>query len=320
MIETQFADLSAQFRGAASALLPWFEDATVTDVFINGCESLYVDTQGKTEALPSPFRSQSEILELIERIVTPLGKRVDAARPYLDGVLADGSRFHLIQPPLVMPGPALSIRRFRAADSVPLESFGNHNAISVLRRWVSQRRNFVVGGATGAGKTTLLGRLLDEALPADRVVLIEECPEIQTRLAHVLRLVSRPPTPDGKGEVTLRDLVRNSLRMRPDRLVVGECRGPEVLDFLQAMSTGHSGCLGTVHAQSARDVLQRLETLVALSGAGIERSATKQWISSAVGGVVFLARDEKGRGIRELAEVRGWEGDHFRLLPIELET
>jgi pilus assembly protein CpaF len=320
VIALQFPTLQAQFQGPAKALLPWLEDPSVTDIFINGTESVYTERNGENQKHESPFRSTSEVLELVERMVVPLGKRIDASRPYLDGALCNGARFHLVLSPISDPGPAISIRKFRPIETIGLESFGQPIHTQTLKKWVAEKRNFIVGGATGAGKTTLLGCLLGQVPQSERVILIEECAEIQSPVPHTLRLVARPPTPDGKGEVTLRELVRNSLRMRPDRLIVGECRGAEVLDFLQAMSTGHSGCMGTLHAQSARDGLQRLETLVAISGVAMERSAVKQWIASAVGGVVFLKRGPGGRQITEMAEVRGWEGEHFRLLPIELES
>lgn len=320
MIQLATPVLRDQFVGPAAQLLAYFDDSSITDILVNGCETLYVEKEGRMLACANPFETAAQLTELLDRIVAPLGKRVDAARPFLDGVLADGSRFHLILPPLADPGPALSIRKFSESGAVPLDSFGPALFVSTIRRWVAERRNFIVGGATGAGKTTLLGRLLDEVSPDERVILLEECPEIRTQLPQVVRLVARPATPDGRGEVTVRDLVRNSLRMRPDRLVVGECRGAEALDFLQAMSTGHSGCMGTLHARGCRDILQRLETLVALSGVSIERTAARHWISHAVEGVAYLARTPEGRAIREMAEVRGWEGEHYRLLPIELET
>jgi pilus assembly protein CpaF len=322
VIDLRFGDLAAQFCDAASGIRPYLEDPMVTDIFINGTVSLFVERAGVAQSLANPFRQLSDIFSLIERVVAPLGKRIDASRPFLDGTLRDGSRFHIILPPLVHPGPAISIRKFGAPESLTLDAFANPLQKRVLEHWVQTRFNILICGATGAGKTTLLGQLLQRVSPQERVLVIEECPEIQARLPHLVRLTARPESPDSKGGVSLSDLVWNSLRMRPDRIVVGECRGRETLDFLQAMTTGHSGCMGTVHARGARDALSRLEVLVALSGVGMERSAVKQWISSAIGGVVFMQRTPLGsrRQIAEMVEVKGWEGEHFRLLPIGLET
>lgn len=322
MIDLRFGDLAAQFGGSASALLQYLEDPGVTDIFINGTFSLFVEKEGTTRSAPNPFFQLSEIFNLIERMVAPLGKRVDASRPFLDGALPDGSRFHVILPPLVNPGPAISIRKFRRPDSISLADFADASQQKVLEQWVRNRVNILICGATGAGKTSLLGQLLQRVAPQERVLVIEECAEIQAPLPHLVRLTARPESPDLKGGVSLSDLVWNSLRMRPDRIVVGECRGRETLDFLQAMTTGHSGCMGTVHARGVRDALSRLEVLVALSGVGMERSAVKQWISGAIGGVVFMQRTPASlrRQIAEMVEVKGWEGEHFRLLPIELET
>jgi pilus assembly protein CpaF len=322
VIDLRFGDLEAQFCDAASGIRPYLEDPLVTDIFINGTRALFVERAGVTQSVANPLHQLSDIFNLIERMVAPLGKRIDASRPFLDGALPDGSRFHVILPPLVNPGPAISIRKFRPSDSMELEDFANPLQQRALERWVQNRINILICGATGAGKTTLLGQLLRRVSPLERVLVIEECPEIQAALPHLVRLTARPESPDSKGGVSLSDLVWNSLRMRPDRIVVGECRGRETLDFLQAMTTGHSGCMGTVHARGVRDALSRLEVLVALSGVGMEPSAVKQWISGAIGGVVFMQRTPSSsrRQIAEMVEVKGWEGAHFRLLPIGLET
>jgi len=312
------ACLESQFVGSAQKLLPWLLDVEVTDIFINGLNSFYVERSGVLYQEDPPFGEAAALSELIERILIPIGKRVDASQPYLDGRLQDGSRFHLVLPPAAPGGPHLSIRKWRAAPAAPLESFSEPTTIEWLVRQVGERRNILICGATGSGKTTLLSRLLDEVGENERLILLEETLEIVTKHPHVVRLEARPPTPDGVGGITLRTLVRQSLRMRPDRLIVGESRGAEAFEILQAMNTGHSGSFSTVHASSALDGLKRLESLVLLAGFSLTLRAIREWIGSNIDVVVFLKKSLNYRKISEILLVRGLEGDVYRILPWKL--
>jgi len=304
-----------QFLGCASALIPWMDDERVTDILINGPGVLYVEASGRLERHESPFKDRSAILDFVERMLTPLGRRIDAACPFADGALQDGSRFHVILPPLATHGPCISIRKLKAVDKLTLEAFGTRELVAWLRQQIRQRKNLLVAGGTGAGKTTLLSLLLNEVSAGERITVIEESREICTSHPHVVSLEGRPATPDGKGAVSLRTLMRNALRMRPDRIVVGECRGEEAFDMLQAMSTGHRGSLGTVHANHTRDGLKRLEVLSLLSGIGLSSQAAREWVGGAVESVVHLCREGTRRWIREAVEVQGLEGEVYRLLP-----
>jgi pilus assembly protein CpaF len=308
--------LERQFLGAAASLIQWMENPSVTDLLINGTQSAFVEQKGSLEPIPNPFTDRSTIQDFIERLLIPLGRRVDAARPYLDGSLADGSRFHLILPPLAKHGPLISIRKQRLAGSVLLDSFGPAEPMKWLADAFRNGNSFLVSGGTGTGKTTLLACLL-ETLPADeRILVVEETPEIRTRHPHAVFLESRPATPDGTGEVTLRTLIRNALRMRPSRLLLGECRGEEAWDLLQAMNTGHGGSACTLHANSPLDALRRLETLVLLAGIQAPLLAVREWIANAVQGVVQLERTSEGRKVKSLLQVCGLEGERYRVLPV----
>jgi pilus assembly protein CpaF len=306
--------LERQLLGKASSLLPFFRDDTVTDILINGTQSLYVEREGKLTAESNPFPDRESLADLIERLLLPLGRRVDATQPYLDGYLLDGSRFHIILPPLAPQAAHISIRKFRR-ERVALESFGSSEKVEWLRREFRERRNLLIVGGTGAGKTTLLGRLLDEASPGERILCLEESRELQTSHPHTLYLEARAMTPEGKGEVTLRALLRNALRMRPDRIVVGEVRGAEAFDLLLALNTGHRGGLGTLHANSALDGLRRLETLAILAGYLIPLKTVREWIGANIHGVVFVERSGSQREIREAIVVNGLEGENYRITP-----
>jgi pilus assembly protein CpaF len=305
--------LERQLTGAGSRLIPYLCDPTVTDLLINGLTSFYVEKEGRLVQVPHPFTERAEIQDLIERLVVPLGKRVDASQPYLDGRLLDGSRFHIILPPLASSGPFISLRKHRASQH--LEAFGSDELVRWLQGEVRARRSLLITGGTGTGKTTLLGALINEIPSTERVTILEETSEIRTSHPHALYLEARPASPDGKGEVTLRMLLRNVLRMRPDRVILGECRGEEAFDFLQAMNTGHPGSFGTIHANSALDGLRRLETLVLLTGYLLPPQVLREWIAAALKAVIYLERRGDQRRIREALSIHGLEGDRYRVTP-----
>ncbi len=291
---------------------PLTHDPTVSDILVNGPRSVYVERRGKLERTDVIFRDDAHLLQVIERIVSRVGRRVDEASPMVDARLPDGSRVNAIIPPLALDGPVLSIRRFatdpyRMADLV---EFGTLTPMlaELLAAAVRSRLNILISGGTGAGKTTLLN-VMSNAIPSsERIVTIEDSAELQLQQEHVVRLETRPPNVEGAGAVTQRDLVRNALRMRPDRIVVGEVRGPEVLDMLQAMNTGHDGSLSTVHANSTRDALSRLETMVLLSGIAPPVRAIREYISAALDMTVHLARLSDGtRRLVRVTEVTGME-------------
>jgi len=291
---------------------PLMCDPTVSDILVNGPRSVYVERRGKLERTDAIFRDAAHLLQVIERIVSRVGRRVDEASPMVDARLPDGSRVNAIIPPLALDGPVLSIRRF-AADPyrmADLIEFGTltPTLAELLAAAVRSRLNILISGGTGAGKTTLLN-VLSNAIPStERIVTIEDSAELQLQQEHVVRLETRPPNMEGAGAVTQRDLVRNTLRMRPDRIVVGEVRGSEVLDMLQAMNTGHDGSLSTVHANSTRDALSRLETMVLLSGISPPVRAIREYISAALDMTVHLARLSDGtRKVVRVTEVTGME-------------
>ncbi len=307
--------IEEQFLGASASLLAWMREPEITDVMVNGIESLFLERNGKLESAPSPFRTHQDLSDWIERLLLPIGKRIDASRPFVDGVLLDGSRFHLILPPLSLVGPVISIRKSRGIELAALESFGHPDAVALVKTAFETRRGLLIAGGTGAGKTTLLSRLLDGVSPIERIVLIEETPEVRSEHPHMIRLVARAPNPDGAGEVTLRALIRNALRMRPDRLVLGECRGEEVWDLVQALNTGHGGSACTLHANSPRDALRRVEALLLMACPGTPISAAREWVAGAIGWVVHLRRTETGREIHGILKVQGLEGEQYRVLP-----
>ena len=295
-------------------LEPLMQDPTVSDILVNGAQEVYVERRGKLERTRLIFRDDRHLLQIIERIVSAVGRRVDESSPMVDARLPDGSRVNAIIPPLALDGPVLSIRRF-AADPyrmADLIEFGTltPGLAEILRAAVQVRLNMLVSGGTGAGKTTMLN-VLSNAIPnTERIVTIEDSAELQLQQEHVVRLETRPPNIEGQGAVTQRDLVRNALRMRPDRIVVGEVRGPEVLDMLQAMNTGHDGSLSSVHANSTRDALSRLETMVLMSGLSLPIRAMRDYIASALDLIVHLARLSDGtRKVTRVTEIVGMEED-----------
>jgi pilus assembly protein CpaF len=293
---------------------PLMRDPGVSDILVNGPRAVYVERRGKLELTDVIFRDDAHLLQIIERIVSAVGRRVDESSPMVDARLPDGSRVNAIIPPLALDGPVLSIRRFaidpyRMADLVELGTLTPELA-EFLRAAVRARLNVLISGGTGAGKTTTLN-VLSESIPNDqRIVTIEDSAELQLQQQHVVRLETRPTNIEGAGQVTQRDLVRNALRMRPDRIIVGEVRGPEVLDMLQAMNTGHDGSLCTVHANSAREALSRIETMVLMAGVALPMHAMRDYVSSALDMVIHVARLSDGsRKLSRVTEIVGMEAD-----------
>ncbi len=295
-------------------LEPLLQDPTVSDILVNTYNKVYVERFGKLEITEARFKDNDHLRKIIDKIVSAVNRRIDESVPMVDARLADGSRVNAIIPPLALDGPILSIRRF-AVDPYELEDMINFKTLSpeigeLIRGIVKARLNVLISGGTGTGKTTLLN-VLSRFIPNnERVVTIEDSAELQLKQEHVVRLETRPANIEGKGEVTQKDLVRNSLRMRPDRIIVGEVRGVEVVDMFQAMNTGHDGSLTTVHANSPRDALMRLETLVAISGFNIPNEAIRRYISSALNLIIHLARLVDGsRKIISIQEITGMEGN-----------
>ena len=283
-------------------------DPAVEDVMVNGPDEVYVERRGRIESTGVSFASEQALRDTIERILAPLGRRVDELSPTVDARLADGSRVNVVIPPLAIDGPALSIRRFTAARPDPDQLVATGTLTADLRELlaaaVRARRSVLVSGGTGAGKTTLLNALSAYIDPAERVITIEDAAELRLRQPHVVRLESRPPSVEGRGEVTIRDLLRNALRMRPDRIVIGEVRGREALDLLTALNTGHDGALSTVHANSPADALRRLETLALMAGVGLPHDAIREQVRRGIHLVVHLARSPEGeRRVVEVGEV-----------------
>ncbi len=294
--------------GGLGPLEPLLADPSVDEVMVNGAGAVYVERRGRIEPTAVAFASDAELLHAIERILAPLGRRVDEASPLCDARLADGSRVNVVVPPLSLSGPLLTIRRFRREGFSLRELVANGTipaaAAELLAVAVTARASVLVSGGTGSGKTTTLNAL-SGAIPAgERIVTIEDAAELSLRQKHVLRLEARPPNLEGSGEVTIRQLVRNALRMRPDRIVVGEVRGPEALDLLQALNTGHDGSLSTVHANSPEDALRRLETLALMADVGLPHAAVREQVATAVDLVVHQERRRDGsRAVTSVAEV-----------------
>ena len=291
---------------------PLIRDSSVSDILVNGARDVFVERRGKLEQTTIIFRDDAHLLQIIERIVSQVGRRVDESSPMVDARLSDGSRVNAIIPPLALDGPVLSIRRF-AVDPYRMEDLLEFGTLTpalgeILTAAVRARLNILISGGTGGGKTTLLNVLSNSIPEGERIITIEDSAELQLQQSHVVRLETRRPNIEGKGTVTQRDLVYNALRMRPDRIIVGEVRGAEVLDMLQAMNTGHDGSLSTVHANSARDALSRLETMVMISGVAIPVTALREYISSALDMVVHVARLSDGsRKVVRVSEVVGME-------------
>jgi pilus assembly protein CpaF len=299
-------------------LEPFIRDPEVTDVLVNGWDSIYVERGGKLYWTGSKFHDEGQLRRTIDKIVSKVGRRIDESSPYCDARLPDGSRVNAIIPPLSIDGPALSIRKFSADpyQAEDLVSFGTltRPVVELLEACVRGRLNMLVSGGTGAGKTTTLN-VLSSFLPDDeRIITIEDAAELRLQQPHVVRLEFRPPNIEGKGEVTIRDLVRNALRMRPDRIVVGEVRGGEALDMMQAMNTGHDGSISTIHCNSPRDALARLETMTLMSGMDLGVRAVREQIASALDVIIHQARMKDGsRRITHVTEIVGMEGDVITL-------
>jgi pilus assembly protein CpaF len=295
-------------------LEPLLNDPTVSDILVNTYKRVYVERNGILEATSIQFRDDAHLMTIIDRIVSAIGRRVDESSPMVDARLADGSRVNAIIPPLAIDGPCLSIRRFARDPLTADDLTGNHTLtpamLELLRGCVRARLNILISGGTGAGKTTLLNVLSSFISNRERIVTIEDAAELQLHQDHVVRLETRPQNIEGKGAVQQRQLVINSLRMRPDRIIVGEVRGEEALDMLQAMNTGHDGSLTTIHANSPRDALSRLETMVAMANLNIPDNVIRRQIASAVDVVIQINRLSDGtRKLMNVAEITGMQGD-----------
>jgi pilus assembly protein CpaF len=295
-------------------LEPLLNDPAISDILVNGCRPIYVERQGKIEQTSLQFHDDAHLMNIIDRIVSAVGRRIDESSPMVDARLKDGSRVNVIIPPLAIDGPVLSIRRF-AVDTLTAEDLIRLKTLTpavadVLRAVVQARLNVLISGGTGSGKTTLLNVMSSFIPENERIVTIEDSAELQLRQPHVVRLETRQANIEGKGQVVQRDLVRNSLRMRPDRIVVGEVRGAEALDMLQAMNTGHDGSLTTIHANSARDALSRIEVMVSMAGVQFPIRALRSQIAAAINVIIHLERHEDGkRRVTNLQEINGLEGD-----------
>jgi pilus assembly protein CpaF len=294
------------------------DDPAITEVMVNSPEEIFVEKAGKLSRVPGTLDGEEELRGIIERIVAPLGRRIDESSPLVDARLADGSRVNAIIPPLALKGSSLTIRKFakRRMEVADLVKNGSltEPAVAFLKACVAGRMNMLISGGTGSGKTTLLNILGSFIGGDERIVTVEDAAELKLPQEHVVSLESRPPNLEGKGAITIRDLVRNCLRMRPDRIVVGECRGGEALDMLQAMNTGHDGSLSTLHANTPRDALARLETMVLMAGMDLPLRAIREQVASAVNLIVQIARQrDGGRRVTHITEINGMEGDVYRL-------
>ena len=296
-------------------------DPTVTEIMVNGPEKVYIEREGKIYLTDICFRDDAHVMHTIDKIITPLGRRIDESSPMVDARLPDGSRVNAIIPPLAIKGPTITIRKF-ATDPYTADdliSFGTMNSdiCHFLKACVHGRLNIIISGGSGTGKTTTLNVLSSFIPNTDRIVTIEDAAELQLKQEHVVSLESRPANIEGRGKITIRDLVINSLRMRPDRIVVGEARGGEALDMLQAMNTGHDGSLSTVHANSARDALARLETMVLMAGIDLPMRAIREQVASAVDLIIQIQRYPDGtRKLLRICEVLGMEGDTITMQDI----
>jgi len=295
-------------------LEPLLHDMDISDILVNGPGQVYIEKFGKLEKTNTVFRNDAHLMQIIDRIISKVGRRIDEASPYVDARLPDGSRVNAIIPPIALDGPSISIRRFgkeylKMSDLLSMGAL-SPQAAEVLSGAVKARINMLISGGTGSGKTTLLN-ILSESIPSrERIVTIEDSAELHLKQDHVVRLETRPPNIEGKGEVTQRNLVKNALRMRPDRIIVGEVRGEEALDMLQAMNTGHDGSISTVHSNSPRDALARLETMVLMAGMDLPQRAIREQVASAISIVIQLARLSDGaRKVIGISEIVGMEGN-----------
>ncbi|MDL1941459.1 CpaF family protein [Chloroflexi bacterium CFX2] len=315
-----FEQIAAEILGLGP-LQSLLEDDTITEIMVNGPKNIYIERKGKIHRVPVTFESNEHVMRIIDRIVAPLGRRIDESSPYVDARLSDGSRVNAVIPPISLVGPVLTIRKFSKNPITvdQLIQFGSitPEAVQFLKACVEARLNIIISGGTGSGKTTLLN-VLSSFIPSDeRIITIENAAELQLRQEHVVTLESRPPNIEGRGEITIRDLVINSLRMRPERIIVGECRGGETLDMLQAMNTGHEGSMTTAHANTPRDALSRIETMCLMAGMDLPVRAIREQVASAVDLIVQQERMRDGtRKVTTITEVSGMEGDVITMTDI----
>ncbi|HNT73403.1 MAG TPA: CpaF family protein [Anaerolineae bacterium] len=311
--EALFEQIVAEILGLGP-LEPLLADESITEIMCNGPKKVFVERKGKLQRVNIAFESDEHLMRIIERIVAPLGRRIDESSPTVDARLKDGSRVNAVIPPIALNGPTLTIRKFfkKPLTIEDLIRYGSvtEESVEFMRACVVAAVNVVVSGGTGTGKTTFLN-ILSSFIPAnDRIITIENAAELQLRQEHVVTLESRPPNVEGKGEISIRDLVINALRMRPDRIVVGECRGGETLDMLQAMNTGHEGSMTTLHANDPRDALSRIETMVLMAGMELPHKAIREQVASAIDVIVQLSRMRDGsRRVTAITEIQGMEGD-----------
>ena len=315
-----FEQIAAEILGLGP-LQPLLEDDTITEVMVNGAKNIYIERKGKIHRVPVTFENNDHVMRIIDRIVAPLGRRIDESSPYVDARLPDGSRVNAVIPPISLVGPVLTIRKF-SRNPITVEQliqFGSvtQEGIQFLKACVEARLNIVISGGTGSGKTTLLN-ILSGFIPADeRIVTIENAAELQLRQEHVVTLESRPPNIEGRGEITIRDLVVNSLRMRPERIIVGEIRDEAALDMLQAMNTGHDGSMTTLHSNGPRDTLARLETMTLMAGMDLPSRAIREQVASAIDLICHQERMRDGtRKITNLTELSGMEGEVITMTDI----
>jgi pilus assembly protein CpaF len=293
---------------------PFLADETITEIMVNGPKNIYIERAGKVVRTTAQFESNDHVMRIIDRIVAPLGRRIDESQPYVDARLPDGSRVNAVIPPIALCGPTITIRKFfkipLTVEQIIEKGSITAESVEFLKACVISRLNILVSGGTGSGKTTLLNILSGFIPEDDRIVTIENAAELQLRQEHVVTLESRPPNIEGRGEVSIRDLVINSLRMRPERIIVGECRGAEALDMLQAMNTGHDGSLTTLHANTARDALSRMETMCLMAGMDLPHRAIREQIASAIDVIIQQERMRDGsRRVVAISEVQGMEGE-----------
>jgi pilus assembly protein CpaF len=315
-----FEQIAAEILGLGP-LQPLLEDDTISEIMVNGPKNVYIERKGRLHRVPVTFENNDHVMRIIDRIVAPLGRRIDESSPYVDARLQDGSRVNAVIPPISLVGPVLTIRKF-SRNPITIEQliqFGSitGEAVQFLKACVEARLNILISGGTGSGKTTLLN-VMSSFIPNDeRILTIENAAELQLRQEHVVTLESRPPNIEGRGEVTIRDLVINALRMRPERIIVGECRGGETLDMLQAMNTGHDGSMTTAHANTPRDALSRVETMCLMAGMDLPVRAIREQVSSAIDLICQQERMRDGtRKVTTITEVSGMEGEVITMTDI----